>query len=192
MKSGASLLCILATARTLTDLTCPSLSCALRAPLADPLLLRRSGLRVERDVLPLRPYMQPPHTQHRLDGAAGRPAALLARCQLARWSAPRPDAWHAHGQQHHHHKRAPRRVGPRLHLPAAAAVAAGQQLGQRSRLHTFSLGWSCRNGSSGGSGSGGSAGRAVSRAQLASTAVRSTLLQGCTRLLGSIRMLRPL
>lgn len=156
--------------------------------------MRRSGLRVERGVLPLRPYMQPPHMQLHSDGAGGRPVALLARCQLMGWGRQRHPPLPAAGQhQQQHRKRGARRVGPaahRLHLPAAAAVAAGQQLGQRSRLHTFSLGWS-RSGGGGGGGGGVASGRRQPRVLPATTAVRSALLQGCTRLLGSIRLLRP-
>mgnify|MGYP001810821194 CR=1 FL=1 len=99
--------------------------------------------------------------------AEDRPTALLARCQLMRWGSP-----HAAGP-------GPRRVvqhkrglaslrGLRPQLPTLA-VAPPQ--GQRSQLHTLS-------------------GRGAARGQLPAAAARATLLQGCTRLLSNLRMLR--
>lgn len=176
------------------------------------MFLRRTGRGVERDVLPLRPYMQPPRTQRNPDGTISRPCALLSPCQLMRWGQhPRRPQQHHHPQQQqqlagglpHSQRHLLRRGHSRrgsgisrglLHrVPthasaagaapgaAALALAAGAaQHGQRSQVHTLSLGgW--------GSSSGG---RAVARPQLNAAAVRSTLLHGCSRLLGNLRMLR--
>ncbi|EFN50853.1 hypothetical protein CHLNCDRAFT_141768 [Chlorella variabilis] len=55
---------------------------------ADPFLIRRSSWGVQRDVLPLRPYMQPPRMQRNPDGSSSKPSAVLNPCQLLRW-APR-------------------------------------------------------------------------------------------------------
>lgn len=57
-------------------------------PVADPFLIRRSSWGVQRDVLPLRPYMQPPRMQRNPDGSSSKPSAVLNPCQLLRW-APR-------------------------------------------------------------------------------------------------------
>lgn len=51
--------------------------------LADPVLIRRANVTVQRTVLPLRPYMQPPRAQRLPDGSLARPSALLAESGLA-------------------------------------------------------------------------------------------------------------
>jgi hypothetical protein len=137
---------------------------------ADPFVIKRSNWRVQRQVLPLHPYMQPPHRQRHADGTSSRPLALLARCHLLDWQEQQTQRQQA--QQQRGGRRALGRrqqAQPKLHQQQ-------QQWQQRAQLHT----WSSFGGGRG----------VVMRAQLPSVGMRGALLQGCTRLLGNLRMLR--
>lgn len=133
---------------------------------ADPYLIRRANVQVQRSTLPLRPYMQPPRQHRQTDGSVARPSALLARCQLMVFGRAAA-------------------VEPRTQQPLQQRSGHGmrrsytqQPLQQRSQLHALCAG----------SRSSGAAGRAATlRAQFSAAAVRTTLLQAGTRML---RMLR--
>lgn len=56
--------------------------------MADPQLIRRANVTVQRSVLPLRPYMQPTRVQRLPDGTMVRPSALLAECGIAAAAGP--------------------------------------------------------------------------------------------------------
>jgi hypothetical protein len=152
------------------------LPCCLRClSAADPFVIKRSNWRVQRQVLPLHPYMQPPHVQRHADGTSSRPLALLARCRLLDWQEQQTQR-----QQVQQQRGARRALGrrhqaqPKLHQKQQQQQQLGQQ---RAQLHT----WSSFGGGRG----------VVVRAQLpAAAGMRAALLQGCTRLLGNLRMLR--
>lgn len=143
---------------------------------ADPWLIRRANNRVQREVLPLRPYMQPPRKP------LGDQKVLSALCQERQW------------QQADCALQQPRRgVTVRRHALQPQAAAG---------LHTASFAaWRGALGSgtlqpSGPQGTCFGSGRALVcpvRAQLpGASTVRAALVQAGTRLLGNLRMLRVL
>jgi hypothetical protein len=143
---------------------------------ADPWLIRRSNTRVQREVLPLRPYMQPPRKT-----ASDSTVAMSAPCQARQWQQA---------------ERA-------LHQPRRGSAVRRHALPQQGAgLHTACFAGSrallCGGASqvTGRPGPCFGSGRPLlspARAQLpGASTMRAALVQAGTRLLGNLRMLRVL
>lgn len=160
-----------------SSLPAPLHHCLLHRPgTADPWLIRRANSRVQREVLPLRPYMQPPRKP------VGDAKVLSTHCQERQWrQAEQGLQQRRRGTTMRQHAVQPQQAaglhtasfaGSRAPLCFSALPAAG--------LHTASF------------GSSRPLACAV-RSQLpGASAMRAALVQAGTRLLGNLRMLRVL
>lgn len=151
-------------------------ACSCPPGTADPWLIRRANSRVQREVLPLRPYMQPPRKP------VGDAKVLSTRCQERQWRQAEQGLQQSRrGTTMRRHAVQPQKAAG-LHTasfagsPTPLCFSAPQAAGLHSACFGSSRPLVC-----------------PVRSQLpGASAMRAALMQAGTRLLGNLRMLRVL